>query len=74
MEIEDFLKPENVIIRFAASSKKQTLEALSTHLVTYAKLDHHDLLSALHKRERLGSTGVGSGVAIPQTNFLRSRR
>jgi PTS system nitrogen regulatory IIA component len=69
MEINEFLKPENVILDFAASSKKQTIEALSTHLIAQTKLDHHDLLTALYERERLGSTGVGSGVAIPHARL-----
>ncbi len=69
MDIEEFLKPENVIIHFAATSKKQALEALSAHLSKYVRVDHHDILAALHDRERLGSTGVGSGVALPHARL-----
>jgi PTS system nitrogen regulatory IIA component len=69
MEIEEFLKPENVIIGFTASSKKQALELLSAHLIHGTDLNHHDVLAGLHERERLGSTGVGSGVAIPHTRI-----
>jgi PTS system nitrogen regulatory IIA component len=69
MEIDDFLKPTNVLVDFITTSKKQTLETLTAHLVKETNINHHKLLMALHQRERLGSTGVGSGVAIPHARL-----
>ncbi len=69
MEIDNFLKPANVLVDFITTSKKQTLETLATHLVKETNINHHELLIALHQRERLGSTGVGSGVAIPHARL-----
>ena len=74
MEIEEFLQPDNVIINFTASSKKQTLELLSAHLIQNTDLNHYDVLTGLHERERLGSTGVGAGVAIPHTHIKGLRK
>ncbi len=65
MEIEDLLAAENVLADFRASSKKQTIQALSRKLADSTNLDPRTVFEKLLERERLGSTGVGKGVAIP---------
>ena len=65
MEIEDLLAAENVLADFRASSKKQTIQALSRKLADGLGLDPRAVFESLLERERLGSTGVGKGVAIP---------
>ena len=65
MEIEDLLAAENVLADFRASSKKQTIQALSRKLADVTKLDPRSVFDKLLEREKLGSTGVGKGVAIP---------
>ena len=69
MEIEEFLNADNILLSFAASSKKQLLEALSIHISKSVNIDHYEILAALHDRERLGSTGVGGGVAVPHARL-----
>lgn len=54
----------------AVQSKKQLLKEMCTlatkcQAVTEAGLSPRDLLTAVMERERLGTTGIGSGVAIP---------
>lgn len=65
MEIEDLLTAGNVLGDFKASSKKQTIQTLSRKLAESASLDPRLVFDSLLERERLGSTGVGKGVAIP---------
>ncbi|WP_374763073.1 PTS IIA-like nitrogen regulatory protein PtsN [Yunchengibacter salinarum] len=65
MEIEDLLTPDNVIATFRASSKKQTLQSLTEKLARNYDLNARRVFDAVLEREKLGSTGVGRGVAIP---------
>lgn len=69
MEIEDLLSAENVLGDYKASSKKQALQALSRKLAEYAELDPRSVFDKLLEREKLGSTGVGKGVAIPHARI-----
>ena len=69
MEIEDLLAAENVLADFRASSKKQTIQALSRKLADGLGLDPRTVFEKLLERERLGSTGVGKGVAIPHARI-----
>ena len=65
MEIEYLLSADKVLGDFRASSKKQTLQTLSRKLAGSAGLDPRLVFDLLLAREKLGSTGVGKGVAIP---------
>lgn len=69
MEIEDLLSAEHVLADFRASSKKQTIQALSRKLADSLALDSRMVFDKLLERERLGSTGVGKGVAIPHARI-----
>lgn len=66
MKIEDILLPELTICNAPAGSKKRVLEYLS-HLMTaqMPDMDADRLYERFLFRERLGSTGIGEGVAIP---------
>ena len=65
MEIDDLLAAENVLANFRASSKKQTLQTLARQLADCIGQNPKDVFNGILERERLGSTGVGKGVAIP---------
>lgn len=65
MEIADLLTPEHVIARLRAGSKKQALQDLSRRAAEIVGHPERLIFSTLMKRERLGTTGVGNGVAIP---------
>ena len=66
MHIAEIISPERVVIRQQASSKKRSLELVSG-LIAAAQpsLLETEVFDCLIARERLGSTGVGHGVAIP---------
>lgn len=66
MQVSDLLSPERISLNAHAGSKKKLLEILSDLLVD--KEDGADarlVFESLCSRERLGSTGLGHGVAIP---------
>jgi PTS system nitrogen regulatory IIA component len=65
MEVRDFLAPEAVVIDLAAASKKQVLQALAQRIARIAHQDERTVFDVLLERERLGTTGVGKGIAIP---------
>ena len=65
MEIEEILQHEAVIASLNATSKKHLLQELSKSAAKVFDLDSRELFEILLERERLGSTGVGSGLAIP---------
>ncbi len=66
MKILDILPKEAIVPELKARTKREVLEELSEALVgvkDYLKRD--ELVEVLMERERLGSTGIGEGVAIP---------
>jgi len=67
MNISDIISPERVICDVDVSSKKKVLEQLSDILASNSgsSLASQDVVDSLIARERLGSTGIGYGVAIP---------
>ncbi len=65
MKIEDILTPQRIELAMHASSKKRVLEHLSELLASDTGVDPNAVFQALIERERIGSTGIGEGVAIP---------
>jgi PTS system nitrogen regulatory IIA component len=65
MALLDFLSPEAVAQALRANSKKQVLQELSAQAAQLTGLDERTIFEALLQRERLGSTGIGEGLAIP---------
>jgi PTS system nitrogen regulatory IIA component len=61
----DFLKPEAVIAALRANGKKQALQELAAHAGRILGRSEREIFEILLQRERLGSTGVGDGIAIP---------
>lgn len=70
MKIIDILSKEAIICNATVESKKQVLETLSELAGRKTGLDERVILDALVERERLGTTGVGHGVALPHTRLL----
>ncbi len=66
MQLADLISPERVACGIKASSKKRVLEQLSDLIVRGEPgLSQTEVFESLVSRERLGSTGLGKGVAIP---------
>ncbi|KRE09021.1 transcriptional regulator [Bosea sp. Root670] len=65
MTLTDLLSPAAVISPLRANGKKQALQELAQHAASLTGLPDRELFEALLQRERLGSTGIGDGIAIP---------
>ena len=71
MDIGDLLAPKGVVLRGGASSKRQALHALSEAASHALGVDEAKVFDALMEREALGSTGLGSGVAVPHARLAQ---
>lgn len=69
MKIPDFLSPANVILDVRASDKSRLLQQLSSQAASELGLDPDEVSNQIAKREELGSTGVGNGVALPHARL-----
>src|SRR6187402_747909 len=65
MEIEDLITPARVMPRLKATSKKHVLQELAKRAAELTGLHERAVFDVLLERERLGTTGVGNGIAIP---------
>ncbi len=65
MEISDLLSTEGVISNLKVSGKKQALQELAAKAAQLTELPERAIFDVLLERERLGTTGVGGGIAIP---------
>lgn len=65
MEVADLVQTESVIAKLAATSKKQALQELAKRAAQITGLHERVIFDVLLERERLGTTGVGNGIAIP---------
>lgn len=66
MKITDILSPSSIILGMQATTKEQVLEQLVASIsATGAIADSAELLRVIMEREKLMSTGIGHGVALP---------
>jgi len=65
MEIIDLISTESVVANLRASSKKQALQDLARKAAEITGQHERMIFDVLMERERLGTTGVGNGIAIP---------
>jgi PTS system nitrogen regulatory IIA component len=65
MEISDLLEPRGVLASLHAPNKKQVLQDLARRAAEVTGLPERAIFDVVLERERLGTTGVGAGVAIP---------
>lgn len=65
MEIANILTQTGVIPSLKVSSKKQALQELAKRAETLTGIHERQVFDVLLERERLGTTGVGQGIAIP---------
>lgn len=65
LSLSSFITPESVKISESTSSQKKAFELLAELLTPMGQHSTHQIFDALVKREKLGSTAIGNGVAIP---------
>jgi PTS system nitrogen regulatory IIA component len=73
MDLHDLLTPDGIIASLKATNKKDALQELAAIAAAKTGLDSREIFNTLLQRERLGSTGLGRGIAIPHVklNALR---
>ena len=74
MALNDILTPEGVIGSLRVNGKKQALQELSERAAKVSGLSAREIFDSLLQRERLGSTGVGDGIAIPHGKMAKCGR
>lgn len=74
MNMADLLSPDGVIAGLRVSSKKQALQELARRAAAVTGERERDIFEVLLVRERLGTTGVGHGVAIPHGKLSNLNR
>jgi nitrogen PTS system EIIA component len=74
MKISDFLSCADVTADVATSDKEKLLDQLARKAGPAVDVPPQRILAELRKREALGSTGMGGGVAIPHARFLQVNR
>lgn len=65
MDLSDLLVPDGILASLDATCKKQALQELAARAAVLTGLDEQQLFATMLQRERLGSTGLGRGIAIP---------
>ena len=74
MKISDLLSPADVMIDVRASNKALLLQEFAAKAAASLGLSVDQVAPSLLRREELGSTGIGRGVAIPHARLLDLRR
>jgi nitrogen PTS system EIIA component len=65
MTLADIIDARAVLPAVKAQNKKQLLQELSHTMGSIVATDHRLVFETLNRREKLGSTGLGQGIAIP---------
>lgn len=74
MDIEDLISPASIVANLRVTSKKQALQELAKRAAEMTGLHERTIFEVLLERERLGTTGVGNGIAIPHGKLPELKR
>ena len=69
MDIADLLSPRGVIAQLRVGNKKAALQEIAKRAATITGVTERQIYDALIERERLGSTGIGHGIALPHAKL-----
>jgi PTS system nitrogen regulatory IIA component len=71
MPLTDIIAPNAILPALKVNNKKQAIQELAANAAKLTGLNERAILEVLQQRERLGSTAVGSGVAIPHGKLAK---
>jgi PTS system nitrogen regulatory IIA component len=74
MPLEHIIDPDAIIPVLRANNKKQALQSLSEKAAEISGLSAREIFDAWLQREKLNSTGLGDGIAIPHGRLLNAER
>ena len=74
MDLTDLIEVPAILPALKAQTKKQLLQLLAERAATETGLPEREIFDTVLQRERLGSTGVGNGIAIPHGKMAGVKR
>jgi len=74
MPLNDLLAPQAVIPALKVNNKKQALQDIASRAAELTGRPEREILDVLMQRERLGSTAIGNGIAIPHGKLAKLDR
>ncbi len=74
MQLQDFIAPNAIMPSVKVANKKQLFQECSARAAIISGIGEREIFDALWQREKLGSTGVGNGIAIPHGKLAKAGR
>ncbi|MGE0503752.1 MAG: PTS IIA-like nitrogen regulatory protein PtsN [Rhizobiaceae bacterium] len=74
MDLSDLIDASSIMPALKANSKKQLLQLLAEKAASITGIPEREVFDTILQRERLGSTGVGNGIAIPHGKLAGAKR
>ena len=74
MPLNDLVAPNAIIPALKVNGKKQALQELAAKAAELSGQNERTILEILQQREKLGSTGIGNGIAIPHGKLPKLER
>ena len=74
MPLTDIVAPQAVIPALRVNNKKQAIQELAARAAELTGQGEREILEILQQREKLGSTGIGNGIAIPHGKLPKLER
>ncbi len=74
MPLTDLVAQQAVIPALKVNNKKQAIQELAARAAQLIGLGEREILEVLQQREKLGSTGIGNGIAIPHGKLAKLER
>lgn len=74
MDIKDFLAPADAVIDLRVPDKARLLQELARRAAAALRLPEASIADALLKREAIGSTGTGDGIALPHARLAEVKK
>ena len=74
MPLTDLVAPHAVVPALKVNSKKQAIQELALRAAELTGRGEREILEILQQREKLGSTGIGNGIAIPHGKLAKLER
>tara|TARA_Y100000996_G_scaffold405965_1_gene381772 strand:- start:195 stop:647 length:453 start_codon:yes stop_codon:yes gene_type:complete len=69
MNVSQYIKTENIVLDLQSKSKKNLLEFIAMKMAKNHEVEKDIIFEKLYEREKLGTTGLGKGIAIPHARI-----
>jgi nitrogen PTS system EIIA component len=74
MQLKDFIAQNAILPTIKVANKKQLFQEISARAALISGIGEREIFDTLWQREKLGSTGVGNGIAIPHGKLAKAGR